>query len=199
MDKKLKDIIENTYTLSDAHYRLGLLRKALEKMVFSGEEIEREELEKNLYDLAREDASGHVGAVLNWDSIIEELDSENFYKRIEEISEQLESLESIILYVPCELPNEKIAELGQWFRSNLSSDMIIDLRVDPWVAGGCAFVWKNKYYDYSFKYFVEQRRGELKDALVEYGPDGHGEEVQQTATGKEPGNSGEFENEVLEG
>lgn len=162
----IKDVLYNTYTLSEARYRLGILGKALEKKFFSVRD--GEDIEKLLREVAHSSRETDAKAAAEWNSFFDELTAENLYETIREVSEKVDSLPSITLYVTRAPDDDSVVEIGKWLRENIRENMMIDLRIDPWVAGGCAFVWNNRYYDYSFKYFAEQHKQELQEMIESY-------------------------------
>lgn len=163
----IKEILSNTYTVSDLRYRLGLLRGALEKRFFSG--AEDSSLSSLLRNSAHEDKEEDVRAVIKWGGIIEHMTSDNIYKELDGISQRVDKLSKFVLYVPCSISEDKTKEIANWLRGEINEYLLVDLKIDPWVAGGCGFIWNDKYYDYSFKYFAERHKEELKNMIGERG------------------------------
>ena len=72
-------------------------------------------------------------------------------------------------YIPMLFGAQEYKRLGAWFREQVSPRMVLDIKIDPSVAGGCAFVWKGIYHDFSFKNFMSKHEAELKEAIRIYG------------------------------
>jgi F0F1-type ATP synthase delta subunit len=65
--------------------------------------------------------------------------------------------------------NQEIAKIAGWFRTNVRKDMILEVKIDANVTGGCALIWNNTYYDFSLRYFMRKERAGIVSMLNAYG------------------------------
>lgn len=49
------------------------------------------------------------------------------------------------------LPKEEVARLGRWFRRNIDPQVLLDLRQDPKIIGGCQIIWQGFEGDFSLR------------------------------------------------
>lgn len=47
------------------------------------------------------------------------------------------------------LPKEEIRRLEQWFREQVDPQILLDIRKDPSVIGGCQIIWQGMEGDFS--------------------------------------------------
>jgi hypothetical protein len=46
---------------------------------------------------------------------------------------------------------EEIRQLGQWFRQNVDSQILLDIHQDPEIIGGCRLIWQGFEGDFSLR------------------------------------------------
>ncbi|KKS46225.1 MAG: hypothetical protein UY07_C0014G0010 [Parcubacteria group bacterium GW2011_GWA1_47_8] len=163
-------ILKNTYIKSDLFRRVGLLKESLEHTFFSGHPHDASQ------DLFREflrekgvEGSEDANMILEWGDIAGGFTDGNIHERLANLDAEIKEIPTIIVYIPMLFGAQEYKRLGAWFREQVSPRMVLDIKIDPSVAGGCAFVWKGIYHDFSFKNFMSKHEAELKEAIRIYG------------------------------
>lgn len=168
-DKLFKEIFNNTYTKNDFYQRSLLLKEFFEYLFFSdhGKETHKDILKNFLKD---KEISKELSDVMNsWsDLFYTSFTSENFNTLIDEIEKEFEKLPIVVMYVPISLPFDEIKKLGEWVRTNITANVLMDVKVDPEVVGGCAFVWNGVYHDFSLKYFFDKKVNDIVTMVRNY-------------------------------
>lgn len=72
---------------------------------------------------------------------------EAFQKAEKEIRE----IEPLVIFLPFDLPEEKIPQLGALVRQNFGPKFLMEIKYDPSLIAGAALAWKGIYKDYSVK------------------------------------------------
>ena len=153
-------ILNNTYTKSDFLKRLTIIREYLEAKFFTDSQLSfsdfLDKLKVSLYE--RE-------ALIRFDdSFFGLFTKDNLYQLIKGLTENLKSLPLLTLYTPVMLDDLQLDELGKWFRQNLNPELIMDIRINPLLVSGCAYVWKGKYKDLSQTEVAKQLHAALRQA-----------------------------------
>jgi len=165
----LQTLTKNFYTIQDVNLAASLLKEFFDSYLFKSERKEdyRTALKKFLKDKTE---SEHIVRVLLSfkDDFYEAFNAETVAKIFHELENELEEHKSIILYVPTLLPGEETKKIGEWMRSNVASNILIDIKVDRFATGGCAFVWNGIYYDFSLRYFMKKKEKEVAAAIRSY-------------------------------
>lgn len=163
----LKKMLENTYTQADMYRRLGILRQCVEYAVFTETDMTYEE-ECTLF-LSKIDDQNDAAAIQRWgDDVFRAFTKKNISKVIHDLQEAVEALPLLKLYIPVALPEEEIAKTSHVCRKNFREGILLDVAVDPQVAGGCAFVWEDTHYDFSFHSRMKAVPGAITDELQKY-------------------------------
>jgi hypothetical protein len=155
-------ILRNTYTTDDLMDRLGLMRRYYEAMLFKkqGEAPEQ----RSVQDFFAHEREEYTLRVL--DEWFTQFQSHNIeplvvYEALDAIEEDISGLPTVALYMPIRFSHEHIARFGEWFRAHVQPNILISMRIDARVTGGCGFVWKNVYHDFSLRYYLQKHREEL--------------------------------------
>lgn len=156
-------LLKHTYTRANFYYRLEILKEFLEYVFFVRKDTEVQNIEmfKQFLQKRKEDETTKSVLVTLDDALLLEFTPTNLYEVVQQVKHRIKTLPIIVVYVPARFPPKEVIRLGEWFRTHLLSSLLLSLQVDPSVAGGCAFVWKNIYYDFSFKYFLNSKRDKL--------------------------------------
>ena len=80
----------------------------------------------------------------------------------------LRTLPVLTLYLAVILDEVQMDELGIWFRNNLNPELIIDVRCNPTIVSGCAYVWNNNYKDLSLHNFLSQKENIINKIIDAY-------------------------------
>lgn len=165
-EKLLETVIANTYTKSSFYRRLACLRAYIEKKYFSksGFKSFPEYLEEQEID------SEDKAALKKWSEVFSKrLSQSSFYKKLEALRDEFSGLPSVAIYLPFRAPDEELNKIGEWLRKNVKKDLVMDVKFDPAMVGGCGLVWKGYYKDYSLKNFFSANRDKVKEMLEGYG------------------------------
>jgi hypothetical protein len=175
MEEALLNVLHTTsFTVEDVYHRLGLVRRFFEQVYFSGSDVS-ETLEDFL--TAVEVPADAAKALASWSrDWLADLDPSFFHERFEAVRERLQKIPTVMLSVPVALGVEEREAVGNWVRAHVATQgtaesrqgrlgVLVDLVVDPRAIGGCRIVVGGRYGDFSFRYFSEQNREQLIEAL----------------------------------
>jgi hypothetical protein len=163
-EKVTKTILTNTYTKSDLSKRIRMLRQYLETCFFKPEKTEMTKFLISEYA-----TTDDIDAFISWgEKFFHSFTKENTYKIIEEVEKLIKKMNLVSMYIPYEPVPAEITKLGKWFRNNVGDEALIDLRTDPTLLGGCAFVYKGIYRDYSLRYYMAKKKEEISKLVADY-------------------------------
>lgn len=151
-------ILKSTYTKSDFSHRVEILRTYLEIYMYSPEEkITLSSFLKN--NIVNEQDSAVLTSI--GDKFLNFQSRESAHDLIMDLKIGLGNLPILTVYLPFKPEFAEIAKLGIWCRENIDANLLIDLRLERHVMGGCALVWKGVYRDYSLHYYIEKNRDKI--------------------------------------
>lgn len=83
-------------------------------------------------------------------------DNKNFLdpakKKFDEAKIAIEKLESLVVFVPCQLQDVAMGRLGKYAREVFGNkNLLLDFKTDQKLLAGAALAWQGKYGDYSKK------------------------------------------------
>lgn len=146
----LASMCSNTFTVTDMHRRLGLLRECVEVALFHESEIPFNEVV--ITKLQQRGSTGDVAAVTAWaDAVFSAFTASTSATKMTALQAAIDELPVLALYIPVVFPDEELALIGQWCRIQCDPSVLLDIHIDPGVVGGCAFVWNDTYHDFSFR------------------------------------------------
>jgi F0F1-type ATP synthase delta subunit len=90
-----------------------------------------------------------------------------------EVDKRVDEGKIITLYIPFNIPEDELAKLGGWFKSNLGNTTLLDISYDPNIIGGCAISYKGVYKDYSLREKINQNKNRILESLVSYNSSQH--------------------------
>ncbi|KKU92071.1 MAG: hypothetical protein UY21_C0006G0038 [Microgenomates group bacterium GW2011_GWA1_48_10] len=90
----------------------------------------------------------------------------NIEEELETAREEIEKQDVLTIYLPVELSFAQIEELGQKVRQIVQEDILLDLRRDERLIGGCALAFRGKYRDFSLRVQFEQGREFLRGLVL---------------------------------
>ena len=163
--KIISIMLENTYTTDDLVLRIGSMRKYYEQRLFQpGKEVTVRSAIENECD------NHTLQAVEHWNERFEKEKVQPLvvYEALESVQEDLAGIPSIKLYVPVRFTPSQVEQLGVWVRTNIQPNILISLHIDPRVTGGCSFIWKDVYHDFSLRYFIDKKKKEIHDMFGKY-------------------------------
>lgn len=93
------------------------------------------------------------------------LTQENCYTTLTHLKKETEQLPIFNLKTAIPLSADLVAEITKWLRETTATTLLLEPSVQPSLLGGCTFVWKDNYYDYSLKAVIRQS-GTSIDKLI---------------------------------
>lgn len=63
----------------------------------------------------------------------------------------ISQLPTAVVTLAVSLPKEEVSRLGQWFRQNIGPKILLDLRQDKKIVGGCQVIWQGLEGDFSLR------------------------------------------------
>ncbi len=142
----LQIIAQQTYTLSDLKRRARVLKEYLDKKAYGGA-LEIQSLEEDKTWIA------------SIDSLVSQIDPKSVNKEISTLNDAIAKLTPITVYLAFEMPAAEMTKLTTEIRTILKSPTaFLDIKKDPNLLGGIAFVYKGVYKDYSLRKVVEDQK-----------------------------------------
>jgi hypothetical protein len=155
MNTILEEILNQTYTLQQYRSRVRLLREKLVSQFFGNKELSYDEL------------VGHsLKENIEWlnalsPEFLNQFNKDNVYQVFKDLEVEVEKIQTMVLYVAVGLPEKETDEIGAFLRKLTGKLLLVDIKVDPSLLAGCAFVWNGIYKDYSLRKKIEENRNEI--------------------------------------
>ncbi len=161
MNNLWQKIITNTYTVKTLKNRVRFLRSYLNRAKFDQNPNKEQNLSPEELIWIESLAEEHLLDV----------DTKSVSPMMDELDEMVEKTEALTVYFPFDPPSEEIDTLGSWMRSNFGkSELIMDIKYDPALIGGCALVWKGLYRDFSVRKKIQDEKQQILDSFRKYAP-----------------------------
>ncbi len=160
-------IQKTTFTVTEAHHVLSVLRQVIDKIFFienDGMPID-ERYRAAVADLP--DTDRHHLSSLSAD-FLKEVSGDNVHTVLHDVREWVESRPKLTLYIPVVFETEQLATIGTWCRSEMSPDMFLETIVEPSVVGGCAFIYKSSYHDMSLRARLHEDPTAIPNIIARY-------------------------------
>jgi F0F1-type ATP synthase delta subunit len=161
----LDKILERTFTKPQALSRLRVLKDLALTHLFE-ETSKKEAEEKPVQSPAQET----VWIVSLGTDIYKNFTRDNVYQIFNEVETEIKKINPVIVYLPFELPDTELTQLGQYFRRDYGKRLLIDVKLDPSLIAGTALVWNGIYRDYSLRKKINDNRQliikTLKESIV---------------------------------
>jgi|SRR3989338_9073039 len=157
-------ILQKTYTKTDYLRRVTFIREYLENKMYKNPDFNFLDFltQKNVSRSDRDALSNLDGNFFNLFTV------DNLYLIINGLTDLLKALPVLTLYLAVILDDDQMDQLGIWFRKNLNPELIIDMRINPGLVSGCAYVWNNQYKDLSFHNFISQKQSLINKIIDSY-------------------------------
>lgn len=137
------------FTISDLKRKLRILKEYLEKKIFGGNLQIELTTQENLWLKSLPDMSTVINA-------------KDFSKQMTDLTQTVDSLTPLVVYLAFNPSDEIIRQLTLALRKMFNSNLIfLDIKQDPGLLGGAAFVYKGIYKDYSLRAKLEQNREKI--------------------------------------
>ena len=145
MSKLLTKIISDSFTKQEVQVKLMELKIVAENHFFG---------KKDWTDFEKE--------------LLEGVSRDNIEEVFQEANRELEKIDTLVLSIALELPEEVVSQIGRKARSLFGEDLLLEFKVNPDLIGGTALVWQGKYKDYSLKSKFEQKKQEIKEIYQKF-------------------------------
>jgi len=162
---QLRDtIIRSCHTKEDVLRRLAFLRNYLEYRYYKQGDMPIGEYLKDKNTKVNDSA-----VMSSWgDDFYQSFNKDNFYMLITQFTEGLKDNPLVTVYMPVNLDTEVLDKIGSWFQDNLDKGVLMDIRINPKIVGGCEFVWKGVSHHYTLEYFFAKKSDEIKNIISDY-------------------------------
>lgn len=146
-----QQILSTAYTVDMAHHQVAVLQEALEQAMYHAVGgTERPLTRRFVVALNDLEDEADKGALRSWGTEwLEPLTRENLQTELQALRKWLSGVPTLLLYVPVTFDTATVAELSEWARREVNSSVLLDIKVDANMIGGCSFVHDAVYYDRS--------------------------------------------------
>ncbi len=159
-------ILYSTATLTDAHHRLGLIRRFVEDTLFQIPQVKPAVVAFETYLAEAEIPSHTIAQFRPWaEAWLGKISADSFHEHDERVLERIASSPKILIIVPIAFSSAVWEDVGSWVRAHTSPDTFIDVLIDQATVGGCRLVRNGRYADFSFRYFIQQHARELREVI----------------------------------
>jgi len=146
-----KQILSTAYTVDMAHHQVSVLQTVLEQALYHAVGGSNQPLEKRFTAALRTlEDEANKGALRSWGTDwLEPITRTSLQTELQALRKWLTGVPTLLLYVPVTFDTATIAKLSQWVRQEVNESVLLDIKVDANMIGGCSFVHKAIYYDRS--------------------------------------------------
>ncbi|MBP9749533.1 MAG: hypothetical protein KBD21_02290 [Candidatus Pacebacteria bacterium] len=157
-------ILRNTYTTDDLSVRVVAMRKYYDTLLYKKKNAATK---VDLQDVMQNIDGDTTEAVSEWLHDFEKaaLQPIVVYEALDTVEEEIVGLPTVTVYVPIRFSKIHVKRFGEWFRSNVQPNIMLNIRIDSSTAGGCSFVWQNVYHDFSFRYYAHKEHERIVSAF----------------------------------
>lgn len=167
--KIISIMLRNTYTTDDLVERMSLMRTYYAKRLFTkgSEKVQPREVLDGLCE------EYTLRALEHWQELFSEASVSDLavYEALDAIEEEITGIPSLTLYVPIYFAPEYVEGFGKWLREQVQPNILMSIRTDPRMVGGCGFIWHGTFYDLSLRYYIERNRPKI---VALFGQETHG-------------------------
>lgn len=144
-------VLKDSFTHSQALKRLGLLKDFLNGKVFGKEES---------------DLSAYSPSDRRWLDTLDknnlaQFNQENIHTLFEQAEKVIKEITPLSVILPFELPERETIELGARLRRDYGPHFLFEVKLDPKLIAGPAFIWKGVYKDHSVKTKIEAQKQQI--------------------------------------
>lgn len=158
MENKILDrILQNTYTLTSLRKRIKALKEKMNIELYNLK-VESKELDKE--EAAWVDSLGP--------DFLSQFKRDDFHEVFEELDKSISALQPLVIYLAFDPGPSQIILIGAWLRQNYNKTFIFDIKIDPSLIAGCAFIWRGVYKDYSLKGRLQENQDKISSAFKSY-------------------------------
>jgi hypothetical protein len=157
MEEKILDkILITTYTIASLKKRLKALKSRLSEHFFGGDTNK-----------------GMVQEELDWLNtygvqFLSDFQKETFYQSMGKIEQIVSNIKPLTIYLAFDPGDEQIKQIGTKVREVFTQKLVIDLKFNPELIGGSAFIWNGVYKDYSIRSRIQQDKDKILQSFKSF-------------------------------
>lgn len=157
MEEKILDkLLITTYTMASLKRRLKALKSRLSENFFGGDtnkDMVKEELEwLNTYGV----------------QFLSDFQKESFYQTMGKIEQIVSTIKPLTIYLAFDPSPEQVTQIGSKVRELYAEKLVIDLKYNPELIGGSAFIWNGVYKDYSIRNRIQQDKDKILQSFKSF-------------------------------
>ncbi len=153
----LNQIITNTYTLPDLRHRIRLLRSFVEDAIFSNGRL--------IDKLEPEDQAWLKTLPQGFEK---NFNTKSFYTEFKKLEEDSKKIIPLIVYLSFNAGPETAAQIAQYARRLFDPNLMVEIKLDPLILGGCALSWKGVYRDFSLRTVIDDKKQDILTSFKRY-------------------------------
>lgn len=139
-------IIQNSFTQIEALKKLRVLKEQLIRKIFGTSPSSNSPISTELPGI----------------------NQDNVYKIFDGVEAKIKSITPLTIVIPFELPDSEIIKLGQKVRQEFGNNFLLEIKYDPILIAGPAFIWKGVYKDYSIHQQIAEKHQSVLAIFKEY-------------------------------
>jgi hypothetical protein len=162
-DELTEKLLAAGATRGEVLRRLGVIRDFLEQQFFKPDPVTLTQFvaKRNI------DGDPQILQALG-DDFYASFTRDTVYQLLETINKTVTQLPAVKVYLPYQPDTAGMAKLGDWFKTNVNSRVLLDIQVDPTMVGGLAVVAGGMWRDYSLRYWMKKKQNEIVEAVGKY-------------------------------
>lgn len=152
-------ILTDTYTARKLQKRLRVLKGFLLGKLFNAPQSESDQSElleeKEWFDGIDK-------------QLLDQIDKDSVYQLFTNLENKIKQIRLLTIYIAFEMPKDEITRLGRTLRHVYGNDFLFDIKFDPNIIAGAAFVWQGVYKDYSIRSLIDQHKQDILSEFRHY-------------------------------
>lgn len=157
MNDILNTILKDTFTLTELHHRLRILKSYLLNSFFAGQKT------SEIY--SAEDSTWLKSLP---SPIYQKFTKDNIYEIFSELEEDSKKLPILTMYLSFEADDPVFAQIGTLVRKTFDSSVLLDGKFDPTLIAGCALSWKGIFRDFSLRAKIKAEEAEILESFKKF-------------------------------
>lgn len=155
-DGILERILLTTYTIESFKRRVKALKSMLSDHFFGGKTNPLLENEEKVW-------LSSVGV-----SLFSMFSKETFSEKFNRLEKYADEIKPLTVYLAFDAGFESVEQIGSWVRDNISREIVMDVKMDKELIGGCAFIWNGVYRDYSIRAKIEGNKQQITTSFKQF-------------------------------
>ncbi len=166
MNELMTVLVSRSYSHSEISYKIGILKDFFEYMFFVAHSTQ---VNASIIKLFSQN-SDRSEADINFlealpTSLFETFTQESFYEKLKELSKESKQLPTLSIVVPVILDAKNVALIGEWVRTEVGSNVLLNIDIDKEVSAGCQIIWHNTLHDFSLEHYITIHRENLENTI----------------------------------